>query len=82
MPINYLEKITELYAFVSVDEGGEGVVGQTVVINEQLVFMPFVCADKARLESLKPMAKMIHERTGQKIKLIKLTHRTDVEEIG
>lgn len=82
MPINYLEKITELYAFVSVDEGGEGVVGQTVVINEQLVFMPFVCADKDRMESLKPLAKQIHMRTGQKIKLIKLTKRTELEDIG
>lgn len=82
MPINYLEKITELFAFVSVDEGGEGIVGQTVVIDDRLVFMPFVCADKARVDTLRPLAKQIHMRTGQKIKLIKLTKRTELEEIG
>lgn len=79
MTINYLEKITEMYVFVSVDEGGEGVVGMTMPINGRETFMPFVCADKARMESLKPIAKKISQESGKTIKLIKLTNRKDIE---
>ncbi len=82
MSINYLEKITEIYCFVSVDEGGEGVIGQQVDMPNGTTFMPFVCADKARMESLKPLAKNIAERTGKKIKLIKLTNREELEDIS
>ena len=80
MSINYLEKITEVYVFASVDEGGEGVVGQVVDILGREVFMPFVCADKKRMESLKPLAKQIAKDTGKKIKLIRLNTREDIEE--
>jgi hypothetical protein len=78
-PKNYLEKITEMYAFVSVDEGGEGVVGMTMPVNGRETFMPFVCADKQRMEALKPIAKKIAQESGKTIKLIKLTNRKDIE---
>lgn len=77
-PKDYLEKIEEVYCFVSVDEGGEGVVGH----NFGGVMMPFVCADKARMEQLKPIAKEMAQMTGRKIKLIKLTHREELEDIS
>jgi hypothetical protein len=77
-----MHKIEEMYAFVAVEEQGEGIIGQTVVIDNQLVFMPFVCADKARMESLKPLALKIHMESGKKIKVIKMTKRTELEEIG
>ena len=80
MTINYLEKITEIYTFVSVDEGGEGIVGMTLPIGGRETFMPFVCADKERMEALKPMAKQICERGKKKIKLIRLTTREEIEE--
>lgn len=79
MSVNYLEKITEMYAFVSVDEGGEGVVGMTMPVNGRETFMPFVCADKKRMEQLKPIAIDIARKSGKKIKLIKLTNRKDLE---
>lgn len=79
MTVNYLEKITEIYAFVSVDEGGEGVVGMTLPIDGRETFMPFVCADKSRMESLKPIAKDIAKASGKTIKLIKMTNRKDIE---
>jgi len=79
MSINYLEKITEVYVFASCDEGGEGVVGQTVNIMGRETFMPFVCADKERMESIKPLAKQIAKETGKKIKLIRLTTREEIE---
>lgn len=72
-------KIEEIYAFVAEEELGEGIIGRTVVIDNQLVFMPFVCADKARMESLKPLALEIQKESGKKIKIIKMTKRTDLE---
>jgi hypothetical protein len=43
--------------------------------------MPFVCADKARMESLKPLAEKIRAEAGKKIKIIKMTNRTDIEDV-
>lgn len=77
---NYLEKITELYCFTSVDEGGEGIIGQTIMMGGQKVFIPFLCADFARMESLKPLAQNIAKESGKKVKLIKLTRREEIEE--
>ena len=81
-PINYLEKITEIYVFVSVDEGGEGIVGMTKNINGKDTFMPFVCSDKATMESIKPVAKKLAEENNIKIKLIRLSVREEIEEYG
>lgn len=77
---NYLEKITELWAFVSSDKDGEGIVGQTMNIAGESTFMPFVCSDKARMESLKPFAKRIAKESGKKVKLIRLSVREEIEE--
>ena len=79
-PQNYLEKITEVYVFASVDSGGEGIIGHTMNILGQDVFMPFVCADKSRMESLKPIAKKLAREQGIKIKLIRLSIREEIEE--
>lgn len=79
MTTNYLEKITEIYAFVSVDEGGEGIIGETMPVGGREIFMPFICADKDRLEQIRPFAERIHKETGKKIRLIKLTNREELE---
>lgn len=76
---NYM-KITEMYAFVSSDPDGEGVVAQSMNMMGQQMMMPFVAADKARMESIKPLAKHIAKTQGKKIKLIKFTVREDLEE--
>lgn len=79
MTVNYLEKITEIYVFASVDEGGEGVVGMTLPVNGRETFMPFVCADKTRMEQLKPIAKKIAQESGKTIKLLKFKQRKELE---
>lgn len=65
--------------FASVDEGGEGVVGMTLPVNGRETFMPFVCADKARMEQLKPIAKNIAQESGKTIKLLKFKQRKELE---
>lgn len=81
-PLNYLERITELYAFVSVDEGGEGLVAQQVNFNGQMMLMPFVASDMARMNDLRTMAKDMALRANKTIKLIRLTHREELEVYG
>ena len=80
MSTNYLEIITEIFAFVSSDEGGEGVIGMTFNIMGRETFMPFVCADKDRMEVLIPYAKKIAQDSGKKVRLIKFTKREELEE--
>lgn len=77
---NELLKIEEVYVFVSVNQDGEGIVGQTIELMGSPVFMPFVCADKARMQSLKPLAKKIAKESGKKIKLIRLSVREEIED--
>lgn len=77
---NELNHIDEIFVFVSSDETGEGIIGQTIEMMGSPVFMPFVCADQARVKSLKPLAKKIANETGKKIKLIRLSVREDIEE--
>ncbi len=70
-------KITSIKAFIAEDEDGtEGVCAHS--INGQ--WMPFVCADDARVESLKPIVKEIARTFNKKIKLIKFSVREDLEE--
>lgn len=78
-PLNYLERINELYAFVSVDQGGEGLVAQTVNFNGQLTLMPFVASDMARMNDLRTFAKGMAYEANKVIKLIRLSHREELE---
>lgn len=62
-------KITEVWAFISVNKNGnEGVCA--FVDSHTGMWMPMVGADKDRVESLKPIAREIAANTGQKVKLI------------
>lgn len=65
-PPNYM-KITELWAFVSSDEGGEGLIAMPL----GNVQMPLVGADPARVESLKPYALQLSKAHGVKVKLMR-----------
>lgn len=76
-----MQKIEEIYAFLSEDCTNapfcEGVIGQQF----GATFMPFVAADLKRVADLKPYAKLIAEKSGGKIKLVKFITRVEIEEI-
>lgn len=74
-------KINEVYVFVAQDEDGEGIFAHSTYFNGDHVFMPFVCADKERMQSLKPFAKKVSKEHNKKIKIVKFSVREDVEEI-
>jgi hypothetical protein len=74
--------IKEIYAFVSSDQDGEGIIGERLSINGMMTMMPFICADKERMETLRPLAIKIGNETGKKIKLIKFTGREEIQVIS
>lgn len=72
-------RIDEVFLFVSEDRAGdEGVCG---FISPEGLAIPMVCGDRARVESLREIAKDLKMRSGMKIKLLKYSTRTFVEEI-
>jgi hypothetical protein len=72
-----VDRIDSIYAFISSDETGEGVVAMWT---QDMGWLPMIAADEARLENLKPVARVIADTQKRKVKLIKLTTRVEVEE--
>lgn len=76
-PPNYMGRIDQIWAFLSIDDGGEGVVAGPLLGPGSLV--PLIAADKRRLKSLIPRAKEMVTMFGKPIRLAKFTKREDVE---
>ena len=76
-----MPQISEIYAFIAEDSGpdDEGVVAFNPGGRG---WMPMVAADRARVDSLRPMAAAIAKTTGQKIHLVRFSTREVLEEIG
>jgi len=68
--------IDKIYAFVAEDSGpqDEGITG----FNSSMGWMPMVAADRARVDSLIPIAKEIAAATGKKIKLLEFSVRSEL----
>lgn len=77
-PPNHLKTIDKVWMFISVDETGEGVCA--FPLRGDMLSVPMVAADEALLEQLKPIAKMMVDKYGIKIKLIELSTRTEIED--
>lgn len=74
-PRNYLGRIDRLWAYLSVDDGGEGVCSGTI----GRVQMPMIGADLKRVTSLRPMAVEIATMFGKPVRLAKFHMREDIE---
>ena len=72
-----LLRIDEVFLFVASDVDGEGI----PAFMDGLLWMPLVCADKARVDSLREMARTITRESGNKITLVRFTVREDLEVI-
>ena len=75
--------ITEMWAWVSVDpvDGNEGVVAQSWPHPNGTVLMPFVGADRERIQSLLPEVRRMRAISKNPIRLIKFSTREIIEEI-
>lgn len=73
------DRITEIWAYVAIDgdDNNEGIVGAMSAVG----VVPLFAADKARVESYRPMAEEAARETGQKVKLVRFTEREEIEEI-
>jgi hypothetical protein len=70
------QPITELYAFISVDEHGEGIV--SAVIGN--IALPLVSGDLHMIEQMRPHARRCAEV--KRIELVKFTARETIEQIS
>ena len=73
-----MPKIEEIWAFIA-EEGPDDEGLCAFKLGDS--WLPLVGADKARIESLKPMAERIAKTTGKEILLAKFSVRTDVQVI-
>lgn len=70
------KRIDEMYAFVAVhDDQDEGVMGMPTAQG----WLPMVGADMARMESLKDLAKVLAQRSGKRIRLLRFSVREELE---
>jgi hypothetical protein len=76
-PGNYMGRIEAIWAYLSVDEGGEGVCAAPI----GGTFLPMIAADKRRLDQLKPMARALAARFKMPVRLVRFTAREDIETI-
>jgi len=76
-----MPKITEMWAYISEENGpdDEGVVAMAIGGDDR--WIPFVGADEERMRSLKPQAEMTATITGRKVKLVKFSTREEIEVI-
>jgi hypothetical protein len=75
-PGNYLGRIEQIWAFLSVDDGGEGVCAAPM---GNLGAVPLIAADKTRLDAIRPLAQHIAKAFGKPVRLAKFTTREDVD---
>lgn len=76
-PLNYLGRIEHFWAFLSVDEGGEGVCAAPLAPG--MLTVPMIAADERRLDSLKPLARKLPNIFGKPVRLAKFSTREDIE---
>ena len=74
-----MPQISELFAFIAEDSGPDDE-GVTAFLSGG-TWLPMIAADRARVDSLRPMAEAIAKSTGQKIHLVRFSTREVLEEI-
>jgi len=72
-------RIDELFAFTAIDSDGTEGVTAFLTIDETI--LPMVAADRARVDSLRPIAQDIARQRGVTIRLVRFSVREVLEEI-
>ena len=70
-------KIEEMWAYISEDDHGEGIIG--VMTSDG--WMPMVGADEERMLSLRPEAELVAKTSKKNVILVKFSTREDLEVI-
>lgn len=74
--------IDEMWAWVSSDDDGEGILAASMVLAGQQMMMPLVGADRARVESFRGLASQIAALEHRRVKLIRFSTREVIETIN
>jgi hypothetical protein len=71
-------RIDDIYAFLAVDrtDGDEGIMG----FGNPAV--PMIAADLTRLQQLRPLAEQLAKAGDLRVKLVRFTTRTEIDEFG
>jgi len=72
---NFLARIDSIWAFLSVDEGGEGVCAMPI----GGMTVPMIAADERRLVSLRPAATIIANMFKKPVRLVRFKDREELE---
>jgi len=71
-------RIQDLHCFAAIDENGdEGIMAFTL----NGMWHPMVCADAARIESMRPIALQLAQSNNRTVKLLRFGSRQDIETI-
>jgi hypothetical protein len=73
------QRINELWLVTFINNGGEETVVQAKLTNGD--YAPLIAADPVRRDTMIPAARDIAKTRYVKLRLIKLTNRSDIEEI-
>lgn len=76
-PAHFLDQIDDIYVFVGIDNGGEGILG--LPIGPGGAMMPLIASDITRLKDIVPLAKELAD-AGMNIRLVKFTKRIVIDE--
>ena len=71
-------KIESMFAYVAQDVQGEGIMASSMPINGQMMMMPLVGADIARIKALLPYAQQIALHSGRTFKIYRFDHKVDI----
>jgi hypothetical protein len=78
-PPNYLPRIGSIWAVLSVDEGGEGLVAAPLAPG--MLSVPLIAADETRLTQITQIARMMSRVSKKPMRVVKFTTREDIGEI-
>lgn len=74
-----LARVDTIYAVITADEFSEGIVAAPIV--DGMMSLPLVAPDEKRVRDIVAIARMIGQRTGMIMRLVKFTKREDIEVI-
>jgi hypothetical protein len=74
-PGNYIGRIDQIWAYLSVDDRGEGVCAAP----QGDMTVPLIAADKRRLDQMTPVARVLAHKFNKVVRLAKFSKREDVE---
>jgi hypothetical protein len=78
VPGNYMGRIDQIWAYLSVDAGGEGIIGAPIDGRSTL---PLIAADKTRLDQIRPWAFALARALKAPVRLVRFKNREEVEVI-